>query len=61
MTTKEQQRQVTLEKVADLLTRIWYYGDWGIETPEQKHLENLVKELELWPCTEDDIIERGEI
>jgi len=44
--------------VADLISRIYYYGNFKIETPNERTLAGLLNELGLFPTTEDKILMR---
>lgn len=46
------------KKIANLISSIFYYGNFKAETPNEKELEKLLKEVNLWPTTESLIIER---
>jgi len=47
-----------LKAIADILSRVFYYGDFVIETPNERTIAGLLNELGLFPCTEDEIIKR---
>lgn len=47
--------------MADLISRIFFYGDFKAETNNERKLEKLLIEVGLWPTTEQEIIERPEI
>ncbi len=59
MTTVE--RNQHLEILADVLSRVWYYGNWKAETPAEGQLEQLLTWLGYWPTTEDEIIKRPRV
>jgi hypothetical protein len=42
----------------DQLSRAWHYGNWRAETPAERLMESVMKELGFWPTTESDIISR---
>lgn len=44
--------------VADLISRIYHYGKFKIETPNERTLAGLLNELGLFPTTEDKILMR---
>jgi len=54
----DQERMEKLTAVADILSRIYYHGDFEIETPNERTIAGLLNELGLFPCTEEDIIKR---
>lgn len=45
-------------KIADQITRIFYYGNWKVETAAERYLEEKLIKTGLWPTTEDEIIKR---
>lgn len=49
------------KQIADLITRIFYYGNFKAETPNEKLLEKLLIEVNLWPTNEEIILKRPEI
>lgn len=42
----------------DLISRIYYYGNFRAETANERALEKILNELQLFPTTEDDILKR---
>lgn len=51
-----------LQAVAcDLISRIYHYGNFKAETINEKELEYILKELQLFPTTEDEILLRPNI
>lgn len=44
----------------DLISRIYHYGNFKAETRNERLLESVLNELQLYPTTENDIL-RGEI
>lgn len=46
-------------RISDLISRIFYYGNFKAETQSEKELEKLLTEVGLWPTTEDDILKRN--
>lgn len=51
-------REKKLEAIADIFSRIWYYGEGEVETLNEKALISLIESVGYLPTTEDDIIER---
>lgn len=49
------------KQIADLITRIFYYGDFKAETYNEKLLEKLLTEVNLWPTNKQTIIKRPEL
>lgn len=49
------------KSIADLISRIYYYGEFKAHTPNERRLEQLLTDVGLWPTTEDEIIKRGEL
>lgn len=49
-----------LEAIADILSRIYFYGDFKIETLNEKIIAGMLKDLGLFPCKESDIFKRPE-
>lgn len=47
-----------LEAIADITSRIFYYGNFKIETPSEKTLAGLLNDRGLFPTTEDHILKR---
>lgn len=47
-----------LEAVADIISRIFHYGSFEIETPNERILAGLLNDLGYFPTTEEDIIKR---
>ena len=52
------ERTEKLEAVADIISRIFYHGNFIIETPNERTLVGLLNDLGYFPTTEDDIIKR---
>lgn len=48
-----------LRMVADLISRIYHYGNFKAETHNERKLEKLLNELGLYPTTEDKILSRS--
>lgn len=46
------------KKIAELISSIFHYGDFKAETPNEKELEGILKEVGLWPMTEEEINRR---
>lgn len=42
----------------DLISRVYYWGNFKAETINEKHLEIVLNELQLYPTTEEDISKR---
>lgn len=49
-----------LYALPDILSRIYHYGKFKAETPNERIVEFILTELEYWPTTEDDILKREE-
>lgn len=49
------------DQIADLISRIFFYGKFKAETVNERRLEQLLTEVELWPTTEDEILKRPKI
>ena len=47
------------KQIALLISSIFYYGRFKAETPNEKELEKLLREVNLWPTTEQLIVERS--
>ena len=45
----------------DILSRIWYYGNFKIETVNERVLAGIMNELRLFPTTEVEILNRPSI
>jgi len=44
--------------VCKVLAKCWHYGDWKWETPNERVMEMLMRQLELYPFkNEDEMIE----
>jgi hypothetical protein len=48
-------------KIAELISAIFFYGNFKVETPAEAELEKCLIEVGLWPTTEDEIINRSKI
>jgi len=48
-------------KIAELISTIFFYGKFKVETPAEAELEKSLIEVGLWPTTEDEIINRNKI
>lgn len=48
------------KRIAELISSIFYYGNFKAETPNERELEGLLREVNLWPTNEDLIIRRME-
>ena len=46
-------------KIAKLISSIFYYGNFKAETPNERELEQLLREVNLWPTNEDLIMKRS--
>ena len=51
-------KEAMLWVALDILSRIWYYGDFKIETPNERTLAGILYDLGLFPTTEEKIIMR---
>ena len=49
------------KQIADLVTRIFHYGDFKAETYNEKLLEQLLREVNLWPTNEAQILKRPKL
>lgn len=47
------------KKIAELISAIFFYGNFKAETPAEADLEKRLNEVGLWPTTEDEIINRN--
>ena len=45
----------------DLISRIYHYGNFKAETRNERLLESVLNELQLYPTTENDILQRQPI
>jgi hypothetical protein len=57
---KQIDRLKMLEAIADVLSRIYFYGNFKIETLNEKIIAGMLNDLGLFPCTESDIFRRPE-
>lgn len=49
-------------EVCKVLAKCWYYGDWKWETPNERVMEILMRQLELYPFyDEDKMIEKTKV
>ncbi len=55
----EEDRINKLEAVSDLISRIYHYGNFKIETPNERTLAGLLNDLKLFPTTESEILKRS--
>ena len=58
MTDTKEERLKKLEAFADIMSRIFHYGDMEIETPNERTAVGILCDLGYFPTTEDEIIER---
>lgn len=58
LTIQTEQRVGEYRRIAELISSIYYYGDFVAETPSERELEGLLREVNLWPTSEDLIVER---
>jgi hypothetical protein len=58
--TKQIDRLKMLEAIADVLSRIYFYGNFKIETLNEKIIAGMLNDLGLFPCKESDIFTRPE-
>jgi flagellar biosynthesis/type III secretory pathway M-ring protein FliF/YscJ len=49
------------KKIAELISQIFFYGNFKVETHAELELETKLKEVGLWPTTEDEIIKRDSL
>jgi len=47
-------RNKKLETLARLLGKIWFYGEWKSETPNERVIQMLMQELGLYPFKDED-------
>lgn len=58
-TTEDMSRTDKLEMVARLFSKAMFHGDWIWETPNERTMEMLLRELGYWPFEdEDDMIKK---
>lgn len=48
------------KEIAELISSIFFYGNFVAETPKEVQLEKKLMEVGLWPTTEDEILKRSE-
>jgi hypothetical protein len=53
---EEQANSEKLRVALDILSRIWYYGNFKIETVNERVLAGIMNELRLFPTTEVEIL-----
>lgn len=46
------------KKIAELISSIFFYGNFKVETHAEAELEKKLMEVGLWPTTEYEIIKR---
>lgn len=46
------------KEIADLISRIFHYGNFKAETSYERLLEKKLTDVGLWPTSEDEIINR---
>ena len=49
------------KEIALLVSSIFYYGNFKVETPAEAQLEKLLREVNLWPTNEEMIIARSKL
>lgn len=49
------------KQIADLVTRIFHYGNFKAETYNERLLEQLLKDVNLWPTNEQQILLRDKL
>lgn len=49
------------KEIADLISRIFYYGNFKAETTNERILEQRLRQVGLWPTSEHMILQRPEI
>jgi hypothetical protein len=47
-----------LEAFADIVSRIWFHGDFIIETVNERTCAGLLQDLGYYPISDDEIIKR---
>ena len=53
-------REEKLETIVQLFSKSMFYGDWQWETPNERVIEMLMKDVGYWPYKdEDDMISRS--
>ena len=48
-----------LREALEILSSIWFYGDFKAETYNESKLQTIMEQINLWPTTEDEIIQRA--
>ena len=51
---------MTYKRIAELLSATYFYGDFAAETPNEREIQKLLEEVNLWPTNEDMIVKRSE-
>jgi hypothetical protein len=54
----EDQRFKLLEALADILSRVYYFNNFKIETANERVIAGILNDLKLFPCSESDIEKR---
>ena len=58
----KRERTEKLEALSKVLAKIWYYGNWKWETPNERVMQMLMEELGLYPFKdEDEMIEKTSV
>lgn len=47
-------REQKLETIVKLFAKIMFYGDWKWETPNERVIEMLMKDVDLYPFPNED-------
>jgi len=55
----KEDKQSKLEKIADIISRIYYYGKFKAETVNERMLEDLLTQVGYWPTNENEILKRN--
>jgi hypothetical protein len=52
-------RNERLDALARLLGKVWFYGDWKWETPNERTMQMLMQEFGYYPFKNEDEMIRG--
>lgn len=59
---KKYERQNDLEILARVVAKVWYYGNWKWENPNERLLEYQMRKLGLYPFrNEDEMIKETKV
>lgn len=47
-------REQKLETIAKIFAKIMFYGDWKLETPNERVIEMLMREVDLYPFPNEE-------